>query len=213
MNKVFRVVVQKLRELVVLNTYKQDKVQQEWMKGGGDEDTTDEGRYLFIKLNKLYFILVFCLFLADVLMIWFVSVQSVFILDQFSVLPGIWQTICIFDILISLNTTRIEQGRQIKNRLKIFKMYVKEEMFIDILCIVFIIVQANVKDQQLIDSSNLILFIGFFIKAMWKYGNMRPFIDHNFAKQHVTLVTSFAFLIAMGHVFALALYLIGARTH
>lgn len=61
-------------------------------------------------------------------------------------------------------------------------MYVKEEMFIDILCIVFIIVQANVKDQQLIDSSNLILFIGFFIKAMWKYGNMRPFIDHNFAK-------------------------------
>lgn len=50
-----------------------------------------------------------------------------------------------------------------------------------------------------------------FVKAGWKYGNIRPFIDHNFAKEHVTLVTSFAFLIAMGHVFGLAFYLIGAR--
>lgn len=61
--------------------------------------------------------------------------------------------------------------------------------------------------------SNIMLVLVLLMKSTIKYDNIKPFIDHNFAKEHVTLVTSFAFLIAMGHLFALMLYLAGTKTN
>jgi hypothetical protein len=61
--------------------------------------------------------------------------------------------------------------------------------------------------------ANFVLVVVLLLKSMIKYDNIKPYIDHNFAKEHVTLINSFAFLIAMGHVFALMLYLAGTKTN
>jgi|JI6StandDraft_1071083.scaffolds.fasta_scaffold09898_4 hypothetical protein len=85
-------------------------------------------------------------------------------------------------------------------------------MPIDLLCVISIILQNGTDSQQVSEVAYLVLVAVLLVKAMWKYRNLQPFIDHNFAKEHVTLVTSFGFLIAMGHVFAVAFYLVGSRS-
>jgi hypothetical protein len=77
-----------------------------------------------VKLSKLYFLIELSLLLINVLMIWFVSVQSAFNVEEgFSALPSVWQTVAVLDIFITLNTARVLEGREIKNRWRIFKMY------------------------------------------------------------------------------------------
>jgi hypothetical protein len=141
-------------------------------------------------------------------MIWFVSVQSVYGTEDNSVLPVLWQIMAVLDIFITVNTTRIQDGREVKNRWGILKMYVKGEMFVDILCIVGIVL-LTAADQDLKSIIYLVLMSVLVVKASAKYSNIKPFLDHNFAKEHITLVTSFAFLIAMGHIFGLIMYLVG----
>lgn len=165
-----------------------------------------------MNLSKLYFLIELSLLLVNMLMIWFVSVQSIFNVEEgFSTLPYVWQTVSVMDIFITLNTARVLEGREIKNRWRIFKMYLRGEMTVDLLCVISIILQNGTDNRQVSDVSYLVLLVVLMVKARWKYRNLQPFIDHNFAKEHVTLVTSFVFLIIMGHVFALMLYFVGTR--
>jgi hypothetical protein len=140
------------------------------MKGyGNDEWEIEQAKYLFIKLTKMYFVLEICLFFMYVLMIWFVSVQSVFEVDSESVLLNVWLAFCIIDIFVTLNTSRIEEGREIKNRWKIFKMYLKEEMPFDLICIACLIILTATINKQIIDPIYLILITVLLIKTKNKY--------------------------------------------
>lgn len=95
-----------------------------------------------------------------------------------------------------------------RNRWGILKMYFRGEMLVDLLCIVCIVMLTAANDD-LISIVYLVLMTVLFAKAYAKYINIKPFLDHNFAREHITLVTSFAFLIGMGHIFGLLMYIVG----
>jgi uncharacterized membrane protein len=61
-------------------------------------------------------------------------------------------------------------------------MYIKGEMAVDIICIISIILQTVTTNHNVIIIAYLVLIAMLFLKAFQKYDNLRPFIDHNFAK-------------------------------
>jgi hypothetical protein len=124
-NVLMKKMLARLMELVVFRTVDRKEIREEWEKGEDEEESRKEkGVYLFVKLSKLYFLIELSLLLINVLMIWFVSVQSAFNVEEgFSALPSVWQTVAVLDIFITLNTARVLEGREIKNRWRIFKMY------------------------------------------------------------------------------------------
>lgn len=61
-------------------------------------------------------------------------------------------------------------------------MYLRGEMPIDLLCVCSIILQNGTDSQQVSEVAYLVLVAVLLVKARWKYNNLQPFIDHNFAK-------------------------------
>lgn len=77
-------------------------------------------------------------------MFWFATVQSAFQIKVSSIFPVLWQIMAILDIVINVNTTKLEDGKEIKNRMGILIIYIKSELVVDLLCVVCIIVQSAI---------------------------------------------------------------------
>jgi hypothetical protein len=74
------------------------------------------------------------------LVCWYISVDLVFGIGKM-LLPiiGIWVLFMVIDVALSVNTIRIVKGKSLRNRGAIIMAYLRNESYLDVLLVAYII--------------------------------------------------------------------------
>lgn len=164
-------IARKLHGLAVPYNNYNGAITEEWEAEIGEAEQQDEqqSRYLLRKTDLPNRLLDPILTLSYLLMFWYVSVDLVFSIGSTNqTIIILWLTMLLMDMVLNLNTVKLSDGKALKTRRLIFFEYLRKELSIDIVMILYIILQGLNLNQEIGITAHLLSLVALVMRLSRK---------------------------------------------